>query len=301
MAHTLTMERERVTAPAWQADEPSEIEARNAREIEDIKAVIAATEALDLPGDDGEPMENERERLQINLTLESLDQYWQDRSDFYAGGNMFVYYSFTQAQTVIKELNDPDGPPRAFRGPDVFVVLDVDGSYRRQKWVTWQEEGRYPDVIFECLSPSTRHHDLTVKKALYEQTFRTHEYFCFDYMNPADTESLRGWRLDAKGFYQPLEVDSRGWLWSERLQVWLGLWSGVYARDKNLWMRLYTPDGKLILTPAEYAQQHAEQEHQRAEQEAQRAEQETQRAESEHQRAERFAAKLRELGIEPEG
>ncbi len=56
------------------------------------------------------------------------------------------------------------------------------------------------------------------------------------------------------------------------------------------------------------AEQRAEQERQRAEQERQRAEQERQRAEQERQqrataeeRAERLAARLRELGIDPEG
>jgi hypothetical protein len=47
---------------------------------------------LDLPESDGEPLETERERMQINLLLDVLDQHWQDRQDFYAAGNMFLYY-----------------------------------------------------------------------------------------------------------------------------------------------------------------------------------------------------------------
>jgi hypothetical protein len=35
--------------------------------------------ALDLPDSDGEPMENERERLQISLMLDTLNQHWKDR------------------------------------------------------------------------------------------------------------------------------------------------------------------------------------------------------------------------------
>jgi DNA anti-recombination protein RmuC len=49
---------------------------------------------------------------------------------------------------------------------------------------------------------------------------------------------------------------------------------------------------------AEQERQRAEQEQQRAEQERQRAEQERQRAEQEQQRAERFAALLREMGVD---
>jgi hypothetical protein len=47
---------------------------------------------------------------------------------------MFVYYSRDQAMN------------RDFRGPDFFLVLDVDGSRERQGWVVWEEGGRYPDV-----------------------------------------------------------------------------------------------------------------------------------------------------------
>ena len=126
-------------------------------------------------------MDNERAGFQMQLVLDSLAHHWRARQDFYSGGNMFVYYSVAQARQVIAELAEEgtaDAPPdlrprRAFRGPDVFVVLNVDGSYRRQKWVVWEEGGRYPDIIFEFLSTSTARSDQTTKKTLYEQVFRT--------------------------------------------------------------------------------------------------------------------------------
>lgn len=269
----------------------------------------------DLPGDDGEPMENEREDFQIHLGLDSLNQYWQDRDDFYTGGNMFVYYSISQAQAVLKELNPPERnrdivrrpgneyafkelehperPKRAFRGPDMFVVLNVDGSYRRQKWVVWEEKGRHPDVIFEFLSPSTRKTDLGLKKRIYERTFKTHEYYCFDYLNPTGEDSLFGWRLNRRGVYLPIAADSQGRLWSEKLELSIGRWSGCYNRDNTVWMRFYQPDGELVLTFAEAAQQHAEQE-------TRLAEQETRRAEQADKRAQRLAAQLRAMGVEPD-
>ena len=111
---------------------------------------------LNLPDSDGEPMENEREYFQIVLLYEALEQYWRGRRDFYMGGNMFVYYSPEQAHEILAEEADPARPRRAFRGPDLFIVLDVDGSFRRQKWVVWDEGGRYPDVIFAFLSPRRR-------------------------------------------------------------------------------------------------------------------------------------------------
>ncbi len=219
----------------------------------EVVAMLKELEALDLPGSDGEPMENERERIQIDLSLAALDHGWRARMDFYAGGNMFVYYSIKQAREVLAEIDDAARPKKAFRGPDLFVVLHVDGSYRRQKWVVWEEDGRYPDVIIELLSPKTRAFDLGKKKTLYEQTFGTDEYFCFDYLKPDAIDSLLGWRLDARRGYKPIKPDSRGWLWSEKLGLWLGKWQGTVLRDTTTWLRFYTPEGELVLTLAEAA------------------------------------------------
>ena len=83
---------------------------------------------LDLPDDDGEPLENARDRLQMNLILESLDHHWRDRQDFFAAGNMFLYFCSEQARQIIDEVAEPTHPRRAFRGPDVFIVLNVDGQ-----------------------------------------------------------------------------------------------------------------------------------------------------------------------------
>lgn len=95
----------------------------------------------DLIFDDGEPLESNRHRIAMNVLIRSLQQAWSDRDDYFTGGNMFIYYSRTQACN------------RDFRGPDFFVVLGVDGTRSRQGWVVWDEEGRYPDVIVELMSP----------------------------------------------------------------------------------------------------------------------------------------------------
>ncbi|MEB3357536.1 MAG: Uma2 family endonuclease [Synechococcales bacterium] len=114
--------------------------------------------------DDGEPLETNRHRIAMNVLIDSTLQVLQPRSDFFAGGNMFVYYSRDQVMN------------RDFRGPDFFVALDVDGSRERQGWVVWDENGRYPDVIVELLSASTAMVDRGIKKDLYERTFRTPDY-----------------------------------------------------------------------------------------------------------------------------
>ena len=110
----------------------------------------------DLIFDDGELLESKRHRIAMNVLIDSLYQYWSGRSDFFAGGNMFIYYSSTQVRN------------RDYKGPDFFVVLDVDGKTDRQGWVVWQEQGRYPDVIVELTSPSTASVDIGEKKDIYE-------------------------------------------------------------------------------------------------------------------------------------
>jgi Uma2 family endonuclease len=232
----------------------------------------------DLIFDDGEPLETHRHRNAMNVLINSVNQAFADRNDFFAGGNMFIYYSSTQARN------------RDFRGPDFFVVLNIDGSYPRQGWVVWEENGRYPDVIVELMSPTTAEIDTGAKKELYEQVFRTRDYFVF---NPFDPNSLQGWSLDATDRYQPLVPNEQGWLWSQTLGLWLGTWSGTLIRETTIWLRFYDSSGNLVLLPEEAAEA-------RAEQERQQAEQERQRAEQERQRADRLAARLRELGEDPD-
>jgi Uma2 family endonuclease len=206
----------------------------------------------DLIFDDGEPLETNRHRIAMNVLIRSVQKALGDRNDFFVGGNMFVYYSRNQAMN------------RDFRGPDFFVVLDVDGDRERQGWVVWEEQGRYPDVIIELLSISTATVDRGVKKELYERVFRTPDYFIFD---PFEPQSLQGWHLEFGRGYQPLTPNQHGWLWCESLQLWLGAWNGAIDREPPTgscdWLRFYTATGDLVLLPEEAAQQRAEQAEQR--------------------------------------
>jgi Uma2 family endonuclease len=223
----------------------------------------------DLPETDGEPLESDWHRIEISLLVDSVFCHLAPRTDFYAGGNMFVYFSEQQVRN------------RDYRGPDFFFVKNVSSTPTRRFWAAWKEGGRYPDAIIELLSPSTANEDRTVKKKLYERVLHIRDYFCYD----PDTRTLEGWRLDADG-YEPLALDPAGRLWCKELGLWLGLWEGMYQGHHNTWLRFFTPEGKLVLVFAETAQQRAEAEKQQAEVERQRAEAEKQQAEVERQRAE---------------
>lgn len=224
----------------------------------------------DLIFDDGKPLETNRHRIAMNVLIDSALYALQSRSDCFVGGNMFVYYSRNQSMN------------RDFRGPDFFVTLGVDGSHERQGWVVWEEEGRYPDMIIELASASTANVDRSAKKDLYERTFRTANYFIYD---PFDAGSLQGWQLEASLRYESLTPNEQGWLWSNVLGLWLGTWEGQIRREPAQgtcqWLRFYDSVGQLLPIQEEVTDQ------------------ERQRADQEQQRADRLAARLRELGEDP--
>ncbi|MBG1267851.1 Uma2 family endonuclease, partial [Nostoc sp. WHI] len=216
-----------------------------------IPDLVTPKDVIFPPGDlysDEPPLETDLHRLQMTLLIQCLEWLWQNRNDFYASGNLTIYYSPRQRKS------------EDFRGPDFFVVLGTERKHRKS-WVVWEEDGKYPNLIIEILSDSTGNTDKGLKKQIYQDTFRTPDYFWFD----PETLEFTGFHL-LDGEYQPLQPNPQGWLWSQQL----GLYLGVYQEN----LRFYTPEGELVPTPEEVAQQ----ETQRAEQETQRAQQETQRA-----------------------
>ncbi|WP_245788802.1 Uma2 family endonuclease [Spirulina major] len=215
-------------------------------------------------------MESNRHRLAMNLLIDSVYAALAPREDFYASGNMFVYYSLAQIKN------------RDFHGPDFFVALNVDGKKERQGWVVWEEDGKYPDVIVELMSPSTANVDLTAKKEIYEQRFSASHYFVFD---PFDPQSLQGWALQNRQ-YVPLQPNDKGWLWCEALGLWLGTWQGQVLQETTDWLRFYFPNEQLVLLPME--------------QERLRAEQAEQELVIEREKQDALRAKLGELGVDPD-
>ncbi len=208
-----------------------------------------AVKALDLPFElvysDGIPLESDRHRIQMNLLIDLIRQAMaaRGRTDFFAGGNMFGYYSPEQARDVAAGR-------RYFRGPDVFFVDHAEPKDERKSWVRWEEGGRLPDLIVELLSPSTEEIDRTEKMKLYSRTFRTRNYFLYD----LDSAKLEGYRL-AGDLYQPIRPDRQGRFRSEVLGLDLGLWQGAVKDQKAIWSRLFFLDGSLVPTPEERAEE----------------------------------------------
>ena len=235
----------------------------------------------ELPCDDGEPMETPLHRLQMNVLIDSLEDAWKDRPDFYVGGNMFVYFS----QLQIKN-ND-------FRGPDVFVVLDCERK-RRKSWVAWEEGGKLPDVVIELVSETTAEVDRKEKKRIYERTWRLPEYFIYD----PEATTLEAYRLEPiQREYVLIQPDEAGDVAVSRLGLKLGVRPSQIHLYEGPLLRWLDGDRPLPYGSelAQHERQRAQQERQRAEQARQRAEREQQRAGEERERAQRAEARVREL------
>jgi Uma2 family endonuclease len=244
----------------------------------EVPAEFPPLPQVELLETDGEPLESDWHRLAMNLLIDAVTYHFRARDDFYVGGNMFIYFSEEQARN------------RDFRGPDFFFVEGVKREPMRPYWAVWLEGGRYPEVIIELLSPRTATEDRTTKKDIYERVFHTAEYYSYD----PTTEQLEGWQLHG-GRYQPLTPNAQGWLRCDRLQLWLGTWSGTYSGHQATWLRFYEASRQVVPLFAEAAQQQAEAAQQQAETERQRAEAERQRAEAERQRADAAEAELAQL------
>jgi Uma2 family endonuclease len=244
-------------------------------------SVALPPRADELPYDDGVPMESARHRNQMVLLIDSLEASYRVREDFYVGGNMFLYFSQTQAKN-----ND-------FRGPDVFVVLGAEPERQRSRksWVVWEEGGKTPDVIIELLSESTAAVDRGDKMRIYARALKVAEYFLFD----PDSLELEGYTLDpAHGVYVRKVANEKGWLRCEQLGLWLGITRG-YHDDKSDWLRWIDGRGEALEMPGEAWRARADEEKARADEEKVRADEEKARADEEKARADALARELAEL------
>ncbi len=218
----------------------------------------------DLDSRDEPPMERHQHVMQMLHLIACLQWVWRDRRDYFVSGNLTIYFSPRQKKAEY------------FRGPDFFVVKDCDPNPDRRSWIVWHEDGKYPNIILEILSDSTAAIDRGETMQIYQDIFRTPEYFLFD----PEAQTLEGYRL-VGGRYETIARTASGLLWSAELELYLGIW------DRET--RFFSPDGQPVPLPQEAAIAAQQQ-----------ADRERQQRELAQQRADRLAERLRALGIDPE-
>lgn len=222
------------------------------------------------PDSDGKPMSDNTKQFQYIITIQvGLDSLFASDPNVFVTGDLLWY--------------PVEGRPNIRNAPDVMVVFGRPkghrGSYRQ-----WREDGVAPQIAFEILSPGNTSIEMELKRSFYER-YGIEEYVEYD----PDRGTLKVWQRRGQSL-KPVSF-KREWK-SPRLGVTLKL-------EDDGELSLFHPDGRKFLRPVEIDLL-AEQEHTRADHEHARAEHEHTRAEQEHARAEFLAAKLRELGIDPD-
>jgi hypothetical protein len=244
-----------------------------------------------LPESDGTSVKNFQEHPQsvlLTTTLLPVLQVVQPDGRFAIGQDSGIYWRMTQP---------PELPERGSEAPDWFLVLDVppllEGRFRRS-YVLWQELIP-PLLILEFVSgDGSEERDRRPgigKFWIYERAIRPAYYGIYE-VDPGRIEMQQL----VRNRFRPLPATAQGRYPIEELGVELGLWQGSYVNAEVPWMRWWDAQGQLLLT----GEERAEKERERAEKERERAEKERERAREEHERADRLAAKLRELGVDPE-
>ncbi|MCC6623650.1 MAG: Uma2 family endonuclease [Deltaproteobacteria bacterium] len=220
-----------------------------------------------------EPMESERHLIALLLFYQLMKEVFRGRDDVFVGADLVVYFSELQVRN------------KDFRAPDGIAVLGVDGRERRG-WILWEEDGRYPDLVIEHMSPSTRAVDLGIKVRIYGQVWKVREYFAFD----LETGRIHAFAGTPDGLV-PMEPNAAGRYPSKVLGGEIGVSDVPVEGRAGPWMRIFRPDGTLVPLPVERATAEAE----RATAEAERATSEaTARAAAEARTAE-LEARLAEL------
>lgn len=240
---------------------------------------------IEYPDSDGMPMaENTLQFKWIVVVKEGLDAAFRHDPDVFVAGDLLWY--------------PVHGKPKERVAPDALVAFGRPKGYRGS-YKQWEEGGIPPQVVFEILSPGNRPAAMGEKFQFYER-HGVEEYYIY---NPEDGELL-GYRR-VGGALQPIP-QMAGYT-----SPLLGIRFEPGAGPDNL--AIFGPDGERFLTYQEIMDERNAERQRANDAERQRAEAERQKAQAEHQkaqaealagaerqRAERLAAKLRELGIEPD-
>jgi Uma2 family endonuclease len=223
--------------------------------------------------EDDIPVDNIYSEKQQRLLTESLYASWDGPGagrPFIALANVGLFYSINRPALV----------------PDVLVSVDVAfpadiWEKRHRSYMIWQYD-KPPEVVIEIVSNRVGGED-DAKLRSYARMGIAY-YVIYDPTMQLSDQVLRLYELRPTT-YVLLEA-----FWLPGVELGLTLWQGKFEDREDTWLRWCNQEGQLLLTGVE-----------RAEQERQRAEQERQRADQAQQEVERLAARLRELGVEPDG
>ena len=205
---------------------------------------------------DDTPVDNVLHEKQMRLLTEPLYASWQTARPFLALANVGLFHEPKQTPVV----------------PDVMLSVDVElpADWREHKkhlsYFVW-ERGKRPDVVIEIIS-NTKGEERGTKMLRYAG-IGVAFYIIYDPDHHIQEPSLTCHILLGDE-YEPMSAPFH----FKKLGIGLSLWHGTFENQPGEWLRWTLPDGSVVPTGAE----RADQETQRADQESQRADQERQRA-----------------------
>ncbi|NJM77179.1 MAG: Uma2 family endonuclease [Acaryochloridaceae cyanobacterium RU_4_10] len=275
------------------------------QQLIDTEDIIAELDISHLVIEDDTPVDNFQSAQQQRLLVEPLYSAKALPLPFIADANVGLFYKL-KADPIV---------------PDMLLSLGVqrpeDLSQRRNRSYFVWEFGKVPEACIEIVSntegdevtlskKSQQKGKTTSKKVTYAQIGIPY-YIVFDPLQQIQSQQemngalLRIWTISPLGYTEltPLQgIATVGQsIWLDGIGLGLTLWEGQFEEEvTRLWLRWCDRDGQVIPTGAE-GQELAQH---RADAEQLRADAEQHRANVEQQRADRLAAKLREMGIDPD-
>lgn len=176
------------------------------------------------------------------------------------------------------------------KAPDWVYVNAVEPTVETRRSYTPNLEGEVPVIVMEFLSDNDGGEYSMYGKYpygkwwFYERILQVPVYVIF----VPGTGELEVYRLK-EGQYQPELAPEDNLYWVEQIQLYLGVWLGTKFNRTGYWLRWWDAQGNLLPWGTEKI-------------DMERREKEKERREKELalEKAQRLAAKLKELGIDPE-
>jgi len=218
--------------------------------------------------EDDAPLDSVYQEKQQRLLTGPLHDSWPGPPDGEGGHRPFV----AMANVGLFHLEEPAIVPDMLLGLDVELPPDP-APKKARSYFLWRY-GKPPEVVVEFVS-NREGGELDRKKDIYER-MRVVWYVVFDPLACLGDVALRCFEHRAGEYVERLDARF------DKLGLALVEWAGRFEDMDARWLRWATLDGQLVPTGRE------------------RAERERERAERERERAERLAARLRELGVDPE-
>ena len=222
------------------------------------------------PDSDGKPVADNTLQFEWLSTIKwNLEHLFENDPTVFVAGDNLIYPDETD--------------PGVRQAPDVYVAFGRPKGYRGS-YKVWEEGGVFPQVVFEVWSPGNTIAEMDAKREFYEKYGAEEFYLVF----PEFPVNVQAWWSQGGRLVRTAETN--GFV-SPRL--------GVRFLFEPRVLTLTGPDGRPFRNPQQIAADRDAAER-RAAEEVRLREAERRRAEAEKQRAERLAAKLRELGLDPD-